>query len=82
MMRRALTTLIALVIVTGLGAAGWTMMASDEGPSIPVAPVQRGQVDVTVRAMGDIRAARAVQVFTPPVGGTLTSSPSPRLVRR
>lgn len=72
MMRRALTSLIAIIVVAGVGAAGWTMMASDEGPSIPVAPVRRGQVDVTVRAMGDIRAARAVQVFTPPVGGNLT----------
>lgn len=72
MIRRALISTAVVLVLVGLSAAGWTMMASDEGPSIPVAPVQRGQVDVTVRAMGDIRAARAVQVFTPPVGGTLT----------
>jgi len=72
MMRRAVTTLTAIAVLVSLGAAGWVAMAADEGPSIPVAPVQRGQVDITVRAMGDIRAARAVQVFTPPVGGNLT----------
>jgi HlyD family secretion protein len=72
MMRRVGTVLIAVVAVAAFGAAGWATMASDDGPSVPVAPVQRGQVEVTVRAMGDIRAARAVQVFTPPVGGNLT----------
>jgi multidrug efflux pump subunit AcrA (membrane-fusion protein) len=72
MMRRAATTVIVVAVLVGLSAAGWATLASDTGPSIPVAPVQRGQVEVTVRAIGDIRAVRAVQVFTPPVGGTLT----------
>ena len=72
MMGRAVTTVIVVAVLMGLSAAGWATLASEDGPSIPVAPVQRGEVEVTVRAMGDIRAARAVQVFTPPGGGNLT----------
>jgi len=70
-MKRAMTMLIVIAIL-GISAAVWATRTRDDGPSIPVAPVQRGKVDVTVRTMGDIRASRTVQIFTPPAGGTLT----------
>lgn len=72
MRRHVLLVMVSVLALAGLGAISWATFASDEGPSIPVAPVQRGTVEVTVRAKGDIRAARTVQVFTPPAGGSLT----------
>jgi HlyD family secretion protein len=63
---------VALLAVFGLGAGVWATMTPDAGPNVPVAPVQRGTVEVTVRTIGEIRATRATQVFAPPVGGALT----------
>jgi multidrug resistance efflux pump len=71
MKRRALL-LVAPLGVLGVSAAVWATMVAEDGPDIPVAPVQRGTVGVTIRAIGDIRASRATQVFAPPAGGTLT----------
>jgi multidrug efflux pump subunit AcrA (membrane-fusion protein) len=67
-------TLLAVVVMAmlAISAAVWATMVPDTGPAIPVAPVQHGKVAVTVRTIGEIRAARAVQVFAPPAGGTLT----------
>lgn len=64
--------LIGLLAVLGVSAAVWATMLPEDASAIPVAPVQRGRVEVTVRATGDIRASRAVQVFAPPAGGTMT----------
>lgn len=71
-MKRVAITMLIIVVSLGLSAAVWATMAPDDGPAIPVATVQRGDVAVTVRAVGDIRASRAVQVFAPPMGGNLT----------
>jgi HlyD family secretion protein len=70
--RRYTVLAIVVLALSGVSAGVWATMVPDEGPAIPVAPVQRGPVTVTVRAIGDIRASRAVQVFAPPAGGTLT----------
>lgn len=71
MKRSAIVGIVLLGLVTASGAL-WATMDPVDGSPIPVAAVQRGTVAVTVRTMGDIRAARAVQVFAPPAGGTLT----------
>jgi multidrug efflux pump subunit AcrA (membrane-fusion protein) len=71
MKRSTVASVAVAVLVLALTAVGWAMMDPDDGPSIPVAPVQRGSVAVTVRTIGDIRASRSIQVFTPP-GGNLT----------
>jgi multidrug efflux pump subunit AcrA (membrane-fusion protein) len=68
---RALLAVLALGLLSVSGAV-WATMTPENAPAVPVAPVQRGRIDVTVRATGDIRASRAVQVFAPPAGGTLT----------
>ena len=39
--------------------------------TVPTAQVQRGRVQVTVYAVGDLRASRAVQLAAPPMGGQL-----------
>jgi multidrug resistance efflux pump len=71
-MTRATVISLVVLAVLGAGAGVWATMTPDDGPSIPVAAVARGRVDVTVRTIGDIRASRSVQVFAPPAGGTLT----------
>ena len=71
-MKRLMLGGTLLLVFVALTAGVWATMAADEGPSIPVATVQRGTVAVSVRAVGDIRASRAVQVFAPPAGGSLT----------
>lgn len=71
-MRRTATLLVLVVALVGVSAGVWATMTPADSVAIPVAPVQRGPVTVTVRAVGDIRASRTVQVFTPPAGGTLT----------
>jgi multidrug efflux pump subunit AcrA (membrane-fusion protein) len=71
-MMRPIALALAAVAVVGVSAVVWATMTPEDGPAVPVAAVQRGTVTVTVRAIGDIRASRAVQIFAPPAGGTLT----------
>jgi multidrug efflux pump subunit AcrA (membrane-fusion protein) len=71
MTRRTLLGLIVGVLLLTVSVAGWAMMDPAEVPVVPVARVQRGTVAVSVRTIGDIRASRSIQVFTPP-GGNLT----------
>jgi HlyD family secretion protein len=71
-MKRLLPVALAVLALLGVSAAVWATMTQEDGPAIPVAPVQRGTVSVNVRAVGDIRASRSVQVFVPPMGGTMT----------
>jgi len=62
---------IAIAAVAALlGAARWWRAAAEPQP-IPTARVQRGRVDVTIHAIGEVRAARAAQMFTPATGGQL-----------
>ena len=46
------------------------MLTAEERP-IPTARVQRGRVETRVHAIGDLRAARAMQMAVPPMGGQL-----------
>ena len=71
-MKRLMLAGVVLLVFVALTVGLWATMSPAEGPAIPVASVQRGTVAVTVRAVGDIRASRAVQVFAPPAGGSLT----------
>jgi HlyD family secretion protein len=69
---RMLPLILLMTVFAGIGAGVWATMTPETGVAVPVATVQRGTVTVTVRAIGDIRASRAVQVFAPPAGGSLT----------
>lgn len=50
----------------------WAAAAPAQEREVPTARVQRGHVQVTVHATGDLRATRAMQLFVPAVGGALT----------
>ena len=68
-MRRA--GLVLLITVGALlGAARW-WRASGSAQPIPTARVQHGAVQITIHAIGEIRAARATQIFAPATGGQL-----------
>ena len=71
-MKRTMVFIVIVLVLLGVSAAVWATIVPAGVPAIPVAPVSRGKVEVTVRATGDIRAGRAAQVFAPPAGGTLT----------
>lgn len=60
-----------LVVVAGIALA-WASVAPAQERDIPTARVQRGRVEVTVHATGDLRATRAMQLFVPAAGGALT----------
>jgi multidrug resistance efflux pump len=47
-------------------------MLAPAGRVVPTAAVQRGRVETRVYAIGDLRAARALQIAVPPMGGQLT----------
>jgi HlyD family secretion protein len=69
--RRAVTLGAALVVVAALWFA-WVRVTPAQERDIPTMRVQRGRVQVTVHATGDLRATRAMQLFVPPAGGSLT----------
>jgi multidrug resistance efflux pump len=68
---RALVAAFATLAVAGAAGAGWSLLTAVERP-IPTAHVQRGRVETRVHAIGDFRAARAMQMTVPPMGGQLT----------
>jgi multidrug efflux pump subunit AcrA (membrane-fusion protein) len=68
---RAFVATLAIVAVGGAAGVGWSLFTAAERP-IPTAPVQRGRVETRVHAVGDLRAARAIQLAVPPMGGQLT----------
>lgn len=70
MKTRALVTIFATLAITGAAGAGWSLLPAVERP-IPTARVQRGRVETRVHAIGDLRAARAMQMTVPPMGGQL-----------
>jgi len=63
---------IAVVLLGGGIALAWTRLAPAQTRHIPTARVQRGRVDVTVYAIGELRAGRSAQAIAPPIGGNLT----------
>jgi multidrug efflux pump subunit AcrA (membrane-fusion protein) len=67
-MTRSASRVAALVlggrsVLRGVGPAATT--------NIPTTHVQRGRVQVTVYAIGDLRASRSLQLSAPPMGGQL-----------
>jgi multidrug resistance efflux pump len=70
MTRRAVVAILATLAVAGAAGAGWSLLTAVERP-IATARVQRGRVETRVHAVGDLRAARAMQMAVPPMGGQL-----------
>jgi HlyD family secretion protein len=70
--RRRALTLGAVVVMIGAISFVWVRVTPAQERDIPTARVERGRVQVTVHATGDLRATRAMQLFVPPAGGSLT----------
>jgi HlyD family secretion protein len=68
---RAAFVSLAVVALAGVVYAGWSRLAVAERP-IPTAALKRGRVETRIFAIGDLRAARALQIGVPPMGGLLT----------
>ena len=71
MKARVIIGIAVALVLSGAAAAGWTSLAP-AARVVPTAAVQRGRVETRVYAMGDLRAARTVQMAVPPMGGQLT----------
>jgi HlyD family secretion protein len=71
MKTRSVVAILTTLAAAGAAGAGWLLLTAAERP-IPTAPLQRGRVETRVHAIGDLRAARAMQVAVPPMGGQLT----------
>jgi HlyD family secretion protein len=69
--RRIAMIAVAIVVVAAI-ALPWAHVAPAQERQIPTIRVQRGRVQVTVHATGDLRASRAMQLFVPPAAGSLT----------
>jgi len=67
--RRSAGAAVVAVVLTA-GAARWWSASAGAQP-IPTARIQRGPVEITIHTTGEIRAARATQIFTPATGGQL-----------
>ena len=62
---------IALVVVLGAVLAVLRAVSAAAPNTVPTTHVQRGRVQVTVYTVGELRAARAMQLAVPPMGGQL-----------
>ena len=62
---------IAIVVVLAAGAIVLRSVSAAAPKTVPTAHVQRGRVQVTVYTVGDLRAARTMQLTVPPMGGQL-----------
>ena len=71
-MRRRAVLWTTAVLVLILAGATWARVAPAGPRQVPLARVQRGTVQVTVHANGELRASRALQVSVPPAGGSMT----------
>jgi multidrug resistance efflux pump len=61
--------ILAAALVAGVAVARLSPVGER---TVPTARVQKGRVEVTVHANGELRASRIVQLFAPAVGGSLT----------
>jgi HlyD family secretion protein len=61
----------AIVVLLAAGAVVLRSVSAAVPKAIPTSHVQRGRVQVTVYTVGDLRAARAMQLTVPPMGGQL-----------
>ncbi len=72
-MTRRFSVLIAFVVLLGLASAiAWARAGDVDARQVPTTRVQQGRVAITIHAIGELRASRIVQVFTPAMGGPLT----------
>ena len=71
MKTRLVIGILLTAVLLGAAAAAWSMLAPADRV-VPTAPVQRGRVETRVHAIGDLRAARSMQMTVPPMGGQLT----------
>lgn len=71
-MKRRVLLIGAAMLIVSAGAVAWARVAPMRQRDIPTTRVQRGKVQVVVHALGDLRAGRAMQLFVPPAGGSLT----------
>jgi len=62
---------VAIVVLLAAGAVVLRSVSAAAPKAIPTSHVQRGRVQVTVYTVGDLRAARAMQLTVPPMGGQL-----------
>lgn len=69
MMRRGLAAIVLILVVVAFALARGLSSAAVR--TVPTVQVQRGRVQVTVYTVGDLRAARSVQLAVPPMGGQL-----------
>jgi multidrug resistance efflux pump len=63
--------LLAIIFVGGIGAvmaARRSRLSTAEG-EIPIAEVRRGDLDLKIVAMGELRATHTIMLTAPPVGG-------------
>ncbi len=61
----------AVIVGCTAVALAWTRLVPAAARRIPTARVQRGRVQVTVYATGELRAGRAALLVAPPNGGML-----------
>ena len=71
-MKRRVLLIGAAVLILGAGAVAWARVTAPRQRDIPTARAERGRVQVTVHALGDLRAGRTMQLFVPPAGGSMT----------
>ncbi len=70
---RRLVGLAVLVALSGLASAfALTRASTVDTRQVPTTRVQQGRVDIMVHATGELRASRALPVYTPAMGGPLT----------
>jgi HlyD family secretion protein len=62
---------LVIVVLLAVGAAGLLGVSRSAPKTVPTTHVQRGRVQVTVYAVGDLRASRSIQLAAPPMGGQL-----------
>jgi multidrug resistance efflux pump len=70
-MIRSLTYGALGIVLVAIAFAAWRVWVPAAPVSIPTARVERGRVQVTVYTTGELRAARTLQLATPPMGGQL-----------
>jgi multidrug efflux pump subunit AcrA (membrane-fusion protein) len=62
---------LVIVVLVAVGVAGLLGVSRSLPKTVTTAHVQRGRVQVTVYAVGDLRASRSIQLAAPPMGGQL-----------
>src|SRR5580765_7594470 len=62
---------LVLIVLLAVGVAGLLGVSRAAPKPVPTTHVQRGRVQVTVYATGDLRASRSIQLAAPPMGGQL-----------